>query len=287
MPYPTYPDLAIPYEFDGTVVKVLHTQNGIIKTFSDSEKLELNDEDYTPTGDLGGSMPSNYIWLVFFFPEKRNITGLYALAQRNTELASLAPTDFLWSPNSTNGLDGDWYNATMPNGFNSANYDFDTWRKSVKPVSSVSGAIAVKIRFYENLQSIRYFRVVHLFGHKTTGETPDDIAFLDPTAGDAEFTLPIDFGDVPAGTSSIRQMKLKNTSSTKTASNIVLSVLDPTDIIRVSLSSGGPWYTSLTFTSLGPGEKTAVIYVKCETPAPPTPLGPDRAPMKVTVGSWT
>jgi len=38
---------------------------------------------------------------------------------------------------------------------------------------------------------------------------------------------------------------------------------------------------------LAPGAKSAIIYVKCEAHAPPTALGPDRAPIKVQVGAWT
>ena len=72
-----------------------------------------------------------------------------------------------------------------------------------------------------------------------------------------------------------------------TASNLVVTVVDPVDNIRVSDDAAGPWTTSQTFASLAAGASSAIIYVKCETLAPPTPLGPMRAPIKAVVGAWT
>jgi hypothetical protein len=279
MPYPALTDLAIPYHLDGSVVKLISPTTGVVKTFTADEMLCLNDEDATAI-----NYPSSPGYkLVVFFPELVAVTAIYAILINAWGKAVIG--ELQGSADSTNGWDGTWVNATMPNGYNSSTDDFDSWRKSIVPVQSLSSVKVIKFTgggdYYSGIEKL------HIYGHKVAGQTPNDILFLDAENSDAEFATPLDYGDRPSGTSVIRQIKLKNSSATLQAGNVDLTVVDPVDVIRISLSDTGTWVTTLNFASIAAGAKTAVIYVKCETPAPPTPLGPDRAPIKVTVGAWT
>lgn len=284
MPYPTLPDRAIPYHMDGTVIKAISLSSGTMKNYSASEMEELNDQDYTDVEASRGDV--NDERTVIFFPHKMDIYGLFGLAYCYDNWSE--PIDVEWSDDTTNGVDGTWQNVTAPSGFNGKTHNFDSWREDVADIEAL-GCTALRIHWEDNHTGVLDYklRILHLYGQKTAGEEPDDIIFLDPDNADAEFPTPMVHGDIPAGTSNILQFKIKNTSSSLTASNIDLVVNDPEDIVRISDSSGGPWNVSMNLSSLGPGATSAVYYVKAEAPAPPTALEPKRAPIEVTVGAWS
>ncbi len=107
------------------------------------------------------------------------------------------------------------------------------------------------------------FRILHVYGEKTAGQTPDDVIYIDhDTTPGVEYASPEDFGDQPLGTTVVRQFRLKNTSATKTANTINIA-------------------------SLGAGAQSATMYVRCTTPAPGNPLGPRFARIVTTVASYT
>lgn len=286
MPYSALTDRAIPYHLDGSVVKIISTTLGVVKSFSLADMLEVNDTDLTPVDAVQGG----YLCVVFF-PELRDISGIYAMCTGHTGISSDVPMAFTalqGSVDSTNGLDGTWVTATMPDGYPSAVRSLDGWRKGIKAITGMSGVKAVRFTLPgDGAGYSANLLVLHLYGKKTAGQTPRDILFLDAENSDAEFAIPLDFADRPAGTSAIRQIKVKNVDPALTASTLVVEVVDPVDNIRVSDSASGPWVTSKTFTSLAPNTKSSIIYVKCETATPPTPLGPMRAPIKATVGAWS
>ena len=295
MPYTPYLDCAMPYQLDGTVVKQIDATVGVVKTFTPTELVEMNDEDYIGI-DLAAYHFANG-WIIFFFPELVDITQIFAISSYvyGSQTYDI-PSSIQWSPDSTNGLDGTWNAATMPAGYNGNSIQLDAWRTGFKAMTGVTGAIALRVRFYGHPASESWMKlhILHLYGHKHAGETPNDILFLDALNGDAEFAIPLDFGDIPSGTSIHKQIKLQNASGALTANNITVTVLDPADpppqtgdTIRINFTDADPWNTTETVVILAPGAKSAIIYVKCEAHAPPTALGPDRAPIKVQVGAWT
>jgi hypothetical protein len=284
MSYSVFTDRAIPYHLDGSVVKIIDLSVGVVKNLTASEMLELNDEDLVSISvDAAASL------LVVFFPELRDVSAIFALETGTVSLGviGLRPISALQgSADSTNGLDGTWVDATLPNGYPEVTSDFDGWRKGIKAITGLAGIKAIRFNLPQVVSGTPKLNILHLYGHKTAGQTPDDLIFLDAQNADAEFAIPLDFADRPAGTSAIRQIKVKNVSATLTANNITLESIDPVDDIRLADSEDGPWLTSKTITSLAPNTATAVIFVKCETDAPPTPLGPMRAPIKTSVGAW-
>jgi len=284
MPYSAFPDRGIPYHIDGTVIKMINSTTGVVKTFTSEELAELNDFDYSSIV-VYPSVPN---YCVVFFPELRDITAIFGtLSQRNlaTTISWLAISGLQGSADTTNGLDGTWSNATVA-AYPPAVNGLDSWRKSIKPVSGLDGVKAIRFSWVLGSTSFYGLYILHLYGHKTSGETIHDIQFLDAEDGDAEYAIPQDFGDRPAGTSVQHQIKVKNASSTLTASTVTLTVEDANDLVRISDDPGGPWETSMVIASLAANTKSDVIYIKCETPAAPTPLGPQKPLIKVTVGSW-
>jgi len=270
---------------DGTVIKHINITTGVIDTLSAGNLAELNDFDYTKVTLTQASVAD---YMVVFFPELRDITAIFGThwITNNTVDAIQALTGLEGSADTTNGIDGTWSAATVA-AYPPAVNDLDSWRKSIKAVSGLDGVKA--IRFTWVIGTFRLWKgmyALHLYGKKTAGQTVDDILFLDAEDGDAEFAIPQDFGDRPAGTSVQHQIKIKNASTTLTASTVTLTVYDANDLIRISDSSSGPWETSMVIASLAANTKSDVIYIKCETPAAPTPLGPQKPLIGVTVGSW-
>lgn len=293
MGYPQPPGRAIAYHLNGTVVKLVDTQNGVLASLDATQMSELNDYDYDSIAGLpGGLIGTNRIYLVFSFPEPHHLRGLFALWYGRpsvTDWGYLAPTIVEGSNDSTNGLDGTWTQAVPDAGWgnNTDSPAFDAWRYPSSGTFPNDAAFKVwRVRWdgagYDFEQG--GLRICHLYGHPEAGSQSDFLEWVD--TGGQPLSLDLIFGAVPAGTSSILGAALVNRSTTKTAQNITITVDDPDDIIRIGWSSNGPWELSLTISSLAPGEQSATIYVKAEPPAPPTPLKPHRAPILASVGAW-
>lgn len=286
MPYSVFLAPVLPYHLDNTVVKWISASLGVLNTISVANMLEINDEDYT----IVSVTSSDDARLTFFFPELTDVIQMFALADASVTHTQQRPIKFEWSEDTTNGIDGVWADATMVGGFNTDAMLLDSWRTNATEATDIIGAIAVRITFSDpalGADHLNGIRIAHLYGHKHAGETPDDILFLNPDDGDAEYDVPIDFGDVPTASSKQMKFKLHNDSAGLDANNVVITVIDPDDQIRIGVTNVGPWLTTDTVVLLLSGADTAVYYVKCEAPAAPAFLGPNRAPISVVVGAWT
>ncbi|AHM55902.1 hypothetical protein EAL2_c06000 [Peptoclostridium acidaminophilum DSM 3953] len=284
MPYPVIPSRRIPYDIDGT--EVGHRRTGISNSFSagvatwatSAQKIQLQNQlNIAPfIQSYGyGNRDSDAFW--FFFPELREITHI-AFVHFDIDSPSIT---LQGSANSTNGIDGTW---ETPVWSPLVSTRADAWRNDILPLS-FSGPIKIfRINLYDGSGDVNVLNSIHLYGFKYSGETPDDILFVD--AGTvAELTALTDWGDRPEGTTQFRQVKVKNASSSKTANNINLQ-LNHTDFL-MSWNSGGPWTTVLDITSLGAGAESSPIYLKNELGPPLLILGPKDGRIIASVGSWT
>ena len=208
MSYPTLPDRAVPFHNDGTVVKLVSPSEGVVKHFNASEMAELNDQDFTKIATSGNR---EMTYLVFFFPEKRDITGALGIADIGAA-GTRGLNKLEGSNDTTNGMDGTWETATADDGLNSSTMRFDSWRdggnggEGWQDVSFASGPYeTVRMEFDATTTgaNLAGVYIAHLYGSKGAGETADDITFVDPDNSNVEFSLPQDFGPVPAGTSQI------------------------------------------------------------------------------------
>jgi hypothetical protein len=304
MTYTALPDRRIPYDNDGSVMGYrANCYAGSIQACFDmglagyvpgAQAAEFQDDDYTDPGayiqatDVG---VRGMGW--WFFPEQRVVSGLawgMTAANATFPIPSYYLIDALQgSNNSGNGVDGTWETATLglSNG-GGTQPSLDGWRKTITSVSFTGGKRQLRGSWRDvagGSSPALTVCLVHLYGEKTAGQTPDDIIFIDhDTTPGVEYTAPEDFEDQMLGTTVVRQFRIKNTSATKTANTIALQCND-TDF-AISTDSVN-WVVTINLASLAASTESPTYYVRCTTPAPGGALGPRFNRIVCTVGSWT
>lgn len=292
MPYPTLPGRRFEYDIGGGSVYYGNDINDITTILSPELINRLNSENNSVTvlsGETGNAFTVRTVW--FFLPEKYVVAGLgmvHSLTRYSTPDGAVTVAG---SPDSTNGLDGIWIDAVLPNGaIPAVMMDDDVWRDSIQPCTFSEPIKVIRVRYRANGSSgsISYLRLyaLHVYGVKATGEIPDDILFLDDDiSGDPEFIRDMDWGDRQEGTTIMKRIKLFNSSTTKIAHNLSLSLID-TDLL-FSMDEGATWITGATITSLAPQGTSASIIVKNTIPPPTQLLGPRAPRFEVSIGSWS
>jgi hypothetical protein len=281
MAYSALPDRRIPYDNDGTVVGWWHGTYGIRSWLSGADLLEIQDADYT---QLGSGVQEGDAGLIFFFPERREVTAHWSRWSREGG-DNWGATYCHGSNNTTNGLDGTWETASRgAQPADNAPLYADAWRSSIGTISFTGAKSVVRIGNTRSFVTTNVL-VCHLYGEKAAGETVHDLIFIDhDTTPGAEFTADEDFGDRPLGTTETRQFRVKNASASKTANTINIQCNDADFAISTDNST---WVVTIDLASLSAGAESATYYVRNTTPAIGGILGPDFARIVATVGSWT
>jgi len=280
MAYSALPDRRMPYDNDGTVVGWGTTLNGLIAYFSGSELIELNDYDMVNPVNLTTYGVTSAIW--WFFPERREVTAYAGSPQQSaTPWGSATFVNIQGSDDTTNGLDGTWETASVTAWTYANHY---SWRSDIKAVSFTGGKRAVR-----GVWSIgsggQFVILLHLYGQKVAGQTPDDIIYIDhDTTPGVEYQAPEDFGNRPIGTTVTRQFRVKNTSATKTANTIDIQCNDADFVISTDNST---WVVTINIGSLAAGAESSTMYVRNTTPSPGGALGPRFGRIITTVASYT
>lgn len=306
MSYPALPARRMGYDNDGTVMGIgpaigvavspdsigagIAFDQGIASWATQGDMAKLNGVEFATLGSpISFTSPAisagwRAVWL--WFPEKRVVSGLVMalsnLALPGSPACRVAAVQ--GSTDSSNGVDGSWETATLGGAPLQAK-TLDGWREGVQTVSFSGAVSVVRICLVHNSSTTAAtLGLLHLYGAKDAGQTPDDILMLDPDAADAEWAVDPDFGDRPLGTTVVQTFKIQNASGTKTANGIVL-LCDDTDF---AISSDGLAYgTTINIASLGAGAKSGTLYIRNTTPAVGATLRP-RAPRIVhTVASWS
>lgn len=277
----------MPYDIDGTEVGFRYQSgaslstlfgNGVSSWLNSQSKQNLNREDRAQTWGAYDNYPALGFW--FFFPELREVNKIGIQYPAN---AISVPTEKLiqGSVDTTNGMDGTWETAVYS--FPTPSADLDNWRDGIFTVS-FSGPIKAfrfGIREHTAAKEIKVCGI-HIYGRKFAGEQPDDIVFCD-TSGN-ELTSLIDWSDRPEGTTQIKAVKVKNTSTNKIANNINLQ-LNHSDF-TMSWSPDGPWQSVLDIASIGPNSVSSTVYIRNALLPPLLLLGPKSARIIATVGSF-
>ena len=291
MPYPTLPGRRFEYDVGGGSVYFGNDVNDITTPLTSEQMALLNGIGNTSaviSRDVTLSEVIRTVWV--FLPERYVIAGLGMIHKLSTS-GDGCSISVAGSADSTNGLDGTWINATLPNGAIPANMiDDDVWRDSIQPCTFSEAIKVLRLRYYAPFDAVDdsriYIYALHIYGVKAAGEVPDDILFLDDDAsGDPEFIRDLDFGDRPEGTTVTHRIKLQNSSTTKIANNLTLSLIDVD--FTFSMDEGATWVTGATITSLAPQGTSASILIKNTIPPPPQMLGPRAPRFEVTIGSWS
>jgi hypothetical protein len=284
MPYAALPDHRIPFDNDGTLCYKGTTGTGATTLISGAELLAvqnnvfgdgLNNVDFRNAGGAA---------VFLFFPESREVTACY-IVSKETSGGGANLTGLSGSNDTANGIDGTWETASLPGGGPVYSGVFDQWRNGIKAVSFTGPKKT--IRFWNNGASgsgASNWGTIHLYGEAAAGAMAHDLVFLDPDLGaGVAFPAPEDFGDQPLGTTVVRPFRIKNTSASRTATNLNIQCNDAD--FAIGESASGPWVVTINIASLAAGAETATLYVRCTTPAPGAPLAPRFARIIVTCDS--
>ena len=278
MPYTALPDHRIPYDNDGTIVYHHITGTALTGAQPNSTLIAWQDEAFVGAGT---SLDNGSAWTTyFFFPEQREITGIYGEAEERNGPRVI--TSVQGSNDTANGLDGTWETASLPAGAPPAGTTpADVWRTGIRAVSFTGPKQSCRVNWSGTTGGTSgQVMSLHLYGEAAPGAMAHDLVFVDQDAGvPGVFQAPEDFGDQPLGTTVVRQFRLRNTSATRTATNINLQCNDSD--FAIAENPAGPWVVTIGIPSLAPGAETATLYVRCTTPAPGGALGPRFARMIV------
>lgn len=295
MPYPTIPGRKFEYDIAGGSVYYGTTIGDVTTALTTEQMFRLNGTGNTQAvfekQDVFTKIEVTF-WI--FLPEKYTVSGIGLMHfmgyTDNNSIKEGSLITIYGSPDSTNGLDGTWLKATLLNGnIPFRIMDDDSWRDSIQACTFTEPVKVVRINYYmPSVNSWAATRVytIHIYGNKAEGEVPDDILFLDDDEeGDPEFVRDLDFGDRPEGTTLTHRIKLFNSSTTKIANNLSLSLID-TDY-TFSMDEGATWVTGASITSLAPQGKSSSIIIKNTVPPPTQMLGPRAPRFEVIIGSWS
>ena len=290
MPYPTLPGRKFEYDVGGGSVYYGNDINDIRTALTTEQMVELNNIDnanIVMQKSVFNTTALLTVWV--FLPEKYVVAGLGML--HNLGNSSGSGVTVAGSADCANGMDGTWINPTLPNGaIPKIMLDNDQWRDSIQPCTFSEAIKVLRLRYsggyeYAKDTSVKIY-ALHIYGVKAEGEIPDDILFLDDDeSGDPEFIRDLDFGDRPEGTTVAHRINLRNSSSTKIANNLTLSLIDVD--FTFSLDEGVTWVTGATITSLAPQGVSNSILIKNTIPPPTQMLGPRAPRFEVTIGSWS
>lgn len=284
MSYTALPDRRMPWDNDGTVMMQgdNHPAYGSHLSYpSGADAIAMNGYSGITTGRGYQAANNDALTTWLFFPEQREVTGI-----TYTTVGAIGTAVLKGSNDTTSGLDGTWETASWTPVSPEPATQTDQWRSVIRTVSFTGPKRVIRLDLpgLGGLNPGPMLCLLHVYGQKAAGQTPDDLLYLDGNNAYAEFAAPMDFGDRPLGTTQTWPFKVKNGSATHTANSINLQCNDSDFAIS---SDGVTWVTTLNISSLAAGASSGVLYVRNTTPSPGATLGPRFARVIGTVGSWT
>lgn len=270
--YPDVPGNRFAYHADGTQMYLKDSLNNLTQLSTDDlSKLNDEDNDSAATGDVDAKT------LIVIFPEMRNFTGYYIDCDSS---AGALKT----STDTTNGLDGNWTTVAANFNIRAPSDPVPDYRTSA---TAVAGGVVKAISFsFGDPSFSSVINVLHLYGTVPLTENPDRLIFWEPVNDNATSGTYFDWGDLAQGTVSTKQFRIKNNSSTKTASSITLSSTAVTFAMTVELSTDGTNYAStINIGDLAPGTISSVLYVRRTVPAA-EPLRPQALYLQASATTW-
>lgn len=274
--WPDAPSNKMAYHNDGTVVAGRHPIDGSpYENFYEwasgpTGTEELNDLDFTPilmnwanklfpvaNNLTGASLLNRRVDSVWLFPERRDLYGFvptYHIA--GTGIFDYS-ADFYASGDTTNGIDGTWTLMLHQH------KDLGNMITTGHPEDWRTGIITY---YFANARGLKVegwgaggsptpilWRSMFIFGKISAGETPDRILFVNDVTG-LEFVKPMDWGDVPRGTTLDWDIYLLNNSTTLAANTMTLdfvTLYDDSDTwYTIKENPGGSFATTANITTI-------------------------------------
>lgn len=270
------------------------------KIWANNEGTITPSDSVTMSGETGtGSAGYNKCFFMIF-PELRDVYGMNWWAIAVDSSSTMNPSYIQSSVDTTNGIDGTWVDifgtTTYPGSTPYSVYSWDHWYRIGIVSSSPFPRTGVRgLRFTQihpgGLIAKGYWMHLHVYGDKATGATPDRLLFIDDLTG-LEFTGPLDWGDVPRGTTLTHDIQIYNNSATLTANDIELdfeALTGISDTWHTLSDSGGGFSDILTIASIAPASyypASNVITIKL-TVADNENLGPNSSRLQALTETWT
>lgn len=289
--YPNIPGHRFALDQDGTALYRISNDLATATDYSSMlTTISDTDDDYWEIYSEGTyTAAGRRIYIGLLFPEKRDITGYF------TSLggSNVGGFELQWSSDTTNCLDGTW-TTDQPN---------FAWSGTTRPyyrlnISSVTWPAVRGVRFghgrgvYSGSSYQSRIMTLHMYGSITAGQNLDRLRFWHGT-NDAEI-LPhhFDFGNMSQGASKTIDFRVKNNSSTLTASGVAVtrssaSFPELTTGLEFSTDSGTTWVTSPNIGSLAPGAISSVINVRRTIAVDESIASPKDGRIQATAASWS
>jgi hypothetical protein len=208
------------YDVDGTQVFLKSSSSSSISQVSSATVQALN-------GELGSSLTittgsSVDAWLAFLFPQRRDVVGYFYSSAVGSWVLE-------WSNTTTTGADGSW--STLASSIGSVALVNPSYRTGVATVSALNASALRFRRTVSGTNTSGGISVAHLYGSLTSG-LGDRLAIWHPTLSQEMDYF--DFADITRGVTSTVQFRVKNMSSSLTASGVQVS----SSVIAGELFSG-------------------------------------------------
>lgn len=287
--YPDVPGVRLPYDVDGTLVKIAptishanSTINGSWTSVAAGDVGAMNDGTFTTSAaDVTPGAFSGRLYS-FTFPQPINISGYKLACYRETSAFDVS--GIYLSADTSDGTDGTWgsnqaaivdWTPTLVTmrGFNTV-----TW-------NNVKG-IRIWITFNDSNGSRRFaIRDLALFGSWASAGLMGWHPTLNQQIGGAD----LDVGDVPLGSVHTKTFRIKN-NNVKIANNVLIASTRgvASTVAGLEFSSDNTnWDTTLNITSIAAGAISPILYVRRTIGAGETANIPGIAQITFTAGSWT
>ena len=276
--YPDIPGTRFAYDKDGSTFLVRNFETlGPWQNVVNPTNAQTPRNDMWATG-LASFNSSNWVQYAMAFPEPRDLSGVFLHAGWSEEYSNLSSEVWEYSTDTTDGTDGTWSTFTVTwaaFGTHNGKYDVgvSAYREDIAPIS-LTNVRGIRFRYISNngYDADTQIFTLHIYGSYTrTG-----LRLWDPSLDTPVGATHLDFGDMEQGTQEVRQVRVKNTHATLGATNVVVSIDDPSGYFGTNLQISADDVTyspSINLGTLAAGAISSPFYVRRqvlagETPAP-------------------
>lgn len=268
--YDDPPGHRIPYDRDGTL-RIRTNRGATVVNGTGGSLAGLNSEDTSAYQNIYNER------LVLRFPVPIDIVALGWACYE-----SFGTYYWQWSPDTTNGVDGQWTTiGTLPR-----QNSQPTLRNNIID-ADLTGVAA--LRWWADGHTGATANNIHLYGSPT--DEQESLILLDDTADVRVDPVELDLADVPRETSRDVVFRVMNNASV-TANDVVVSIQFLTDgspsvVPLHTLSLDGDLFeATVTISQLAPGAISDPVYLR-QALADDAPLGLRWGRIVAAAGSWT
>lgn len=284
--FPNSPSRRMATNDDGTIgldatVGFPTSDGGSVTEATSAQMRTMNQEGVAGVAGPGVNV-SGTDWVGYIFPELRELDGWHA----SLDDGGGWENGIANSGDTTNGIDGTW----VETGSGIGPIILPTFAGGRNQIESIarSNIRAIRVKPTAGSGGGGACDKLHIYGEISSGETPDRLLWFD-NDDDLEFSLPLDYGDVPRGSAEDHVVYLRNNSGSLTANTVQITAED-------LIGGSGGWFTFDDGTgfeatqalagTIGPGADSVDITIRRIT-VDAAPLGLHTARALVSVGSWT